>query len=73
MSSSTAQQLFYSEKEDDLLPPNSDDSNNNPNKEKSPNDLPIIGCSSGDALGGTAGAICELRSCENWFGFGFAV
>jgi len=26
-----------------------------------------------DALGGTGGAICELRSRENWYGFGLAV
>jgi len=38
---------LYSEKEDDLAPPENDGGD----KEKSPNDSPVIGCSSGDALG----------------------
>ena len=39
---------LYSEKEDDLMSPDNEYSEN----EKTPNDTPIIGCSSGVALGG---------------------
>jgi hypothetical protein len=45
---------LYSDKEDDLTPPNDDGNDNN---EKSPNDYPVIGCSSGDALVNRGGKV----------------